>query len=622
MSHVLPSEGSIFTAKPEPLSDLLSGIHKHKVALPNFQRPWVWEPNMVRDLIISIAYRYPAGSLLTMPVVNGGFGLRAFEGSGTTLNNQPNLMVLDGQQRLTSLYQALYQLEGVTVKNRTYHFYVDVNVLMADEDGSIEVGDPFFEQALFFVMVDKKGRRIRYEDLKPLYEISTSDQELEVGALPLGLTFDADGRLAEWRKAYLVKKSEKDMDRYLELDGQWNKLIKPWLDRIRSYPFPVIELRANMPLGAICHIFEKVNSTGVALDVFDLCTAILWAQGFSLNIEWEKTRKQLKDAGILPMQPLSGTYFLQTISLLDSLERKRANPDSRIAVACRKDDLMALKATTVQKWWNILLDGYREASKFMTDNGILASRILPYTTLIIPLAAIFAYLKTYHSDSSIGAAWPKIARWYWCSVFSQRYGSRVDTNSGQDFEQVINWIENDDPLPDVVRTFTFRADALQEITSIRSAIYKGVLCLLARNEAKDFGGGGKLSTALFYDTRQDHHHIFPRNAFKTLGIQDDRSNTLVNKTFISASVNRSIGGRLPSTYVSDWRNRLAPDANFDEILRSHLIDPDILASDDWQAFLHDRRERLRQLIESVCGGVIQPFSDAELEIEDDEDDEE
>src|SRR4051794_17120405 len=109
----LPGDGSLFTAKPEPLADLLAGIHTHKTALPDFQRPWVWQPDMVRDLIISVAYRYPAGSLLTMPVTTGGFALRPFEGSGDKLKNQPNLMILDGQQRLTSLYQALYRRDGV-----------------------------------------------------------------------------------------------------------------------------------------------------------------------------------------------------------------------------------------------------------------------------------------------------------------------------------------------------------------------------------------------------------------------------------------------------------------------------------------------------------------------------
>ncbi len=204
--------------------------------------------------------RYPAGSLLTMPVSNGGFGLRPFEGTGDELREQPNLMVLDGQQRLTSLYQALYQRNGVTVKKRTYHFYVDVGVLMSDPDGSIEVGDPFFERALFYVVVDKKGRRIRYEDLKPLYEITTFEQELDAGALPLGLTFDVDS-LTQWKEQYLYRQTS-ELARYQELSRKWDKLVKSWIDRISNYPFPVVELRSNMPLGAICHIFEKVNSTG------------------------------------------------------------------------------------------------------------------------------------------------------------------------------------------------------------------------------------------------------------------------------------------------------------------------------------------------------------------------
>ena len=81
------TEESLFVAKPVQLSTLLTGIQQHDVALPNFQRPWVWNPNMVRELIISVAYRYPAGSLLTMPIKANQFGLRPFEGAGEKLNN-------------------------------------------------------------------------------------------------------------------------------------------------------------------------------------------------------------------------------------------------------------------------------------------------------------------------------------------------------------------------------------------------------------------------------------------------------------------------------------------------------------------------------------------------------
>lgn len=585
---------------------------------------------MVRDLLVSVAYRYPAGSLLTMPISASAFALRAFEGAGELrLNEHPSLMVLDGQQRLTSLYQALFRRDGVQYKGRQYHFYLDVPVLLDAADES-SPDDARFADALFYIVEEKSGKRMRYDGLQPRYDLTTRDDELANGCLPLNISFDAEGTLADWKQSYLVARSQNDMPRYLELDGRWSRQVKPWLDRIRSYPFPVVELRQDMPLGAICHIFEKVNSTGVPLDVFDLCTAILWAQGFYLNEEWATTRKRMEQAGWLAMQPkpLSGTYFLQGIALLDSLERKRANPGQRVAVGCRKEDLMKLDVATVRHWWNVLVDGYNEASKFLTNEGVLSERILPYTTLILPLSAMFADLKRRKGAAHIGSAWPKISLWYWCSVFSQRYSSQVESAASLDFEQVMNWVDGAGEAADVVRTFSFRPDVLQEITSIRNAIYKGILCLLVRDGAKDFGGDGTLSSAMFYDTRQDHHHIFPTDAIhNTLHITDRRSDTIVNKTLIGAAVNRSIGSKLPSDYVAYFSrsDRLGEPA-FDAILRSHAINPATLRTNDWEGFVHDRRERLRQLIASACGGNVQPFATEQREgaavmagLDDDED---
>jgi hypothetical protein len=556
-----------------------------------------------------------------MPVVATSFALRPFEGSGHELIDKPNLMVLDGQQRLTSLYQALYKRDGVAYKGRRFHFYLDVPYLLSDPDGSIDIGDPFFDGSLFYVLLEKDGKRFRYDGLTPRYRLTTAEDEMISGALPLGLLFDANGKLAEWKKNYLVKQSNRDMDRYLELDKTWDGLVQPWLDRIRNYPFPVVELRADMPLAAICHIFEKVNSTGMPLDVFDLCTAILWAQGFYLNEKWDLTKKEFAAKKILPMQPLSGTAFLQCIALLDSSERKRSNPGARLAVACRKQDLMELSRYTMERWWNILVEGYREASKFMAEQGILSERLLPYSTMIIPLAAIFADIRHRKGEVSVGAAWPKIRQWYWCSVFSQRYSGPLESNSALDLEQVVAWVEGG-PQPDAVRTFTFRSDALQEISSIRNAIYKGVLCLLANKGARDFNGGSLLTTSLFYETRQDHHHIFPTEAMKYLGISDPRANTIVNMTLISAAVNRSISGRSPTKYIEIWRDRLGAAA-FDEILMTHAVNPEILDKNEWNDFVKDRRERLRHLIENVCGGVFQPFTDTiDLAVQIEEPDEE
>ena len=146
-------------------------------------------------------------------------------------------MVLDGQQRLTSLYQATWSRDGVRHKGRVYRFYLDVPELMSDEDGDITHGDPHFETALFSIAEQKGGRRIRYENLEERYEITTPEQELEHGTLPLWMVFDAQA-LSQWEKQYLRRRSGEDWAVYDELDTRWRSLVQPWLDRISTPPSP------------------------------------------------------------------------------------------------------------------------------------------------------------------------------------------------------------------------------------------------------------------------------------------------------------------------------------------------------------------------------------------------
>lgn len=605
----VPSTADIFQAKSESLAAMLPAIHDHKAALPNFQREWVWEPPMVKDLIVSVANRYPAGSLLTMPNSGEKFALRPFSGSGSELKTTPTLMILDGQQRLTSLYQALFSKSGIKdAKSGTHFVYLDVEKLTRHKTEASQQ-EATFEDCIFTVPVNRHGQRLRYKGLRDHDDITTHDQEIAQGTLPLYTVFNPDDLVA-WRDRYIQERANRDYDRLMELREEWDQEVAPWIVRMRDYRFPVIELNRDMELHAICHIFEKVNSTGVPLTVFELCTAILWAQGLRLNDKWHETRQELAEDQILRMQgQLEGAMFLQVISLLATLKRKREITDARVAVNCRREDLLNLKKETVEEWWDIASTAYRDASKFMESQGIIAQRVLPYGTLLIPLAAIMGFRRHHGDNAGFGEAWPKIEQWYWCSVFSQRYSSSVEATAAVDFEQVVNWIDGGDE-PDAVRTFTFSADRLQDYTNIRSAIYKGVLCLLAKNGANNFGGEGTLSVNLYYDSQQDHHHIFPVNALHTLGINDWRVNSIVNKTLIGASSNRSIGGRLPSAYAETMKARLGEE-RMHSILRSHLISPETLLSDDWEDFFLSRREELKQLVHTTCGGQMQNFTDGQ-----------
>src|SRR4051794_32675523 len=103
-----------------PLQRLLSGISEGSVVLPEFQRDYVWSNRDARALVATILQGWPAGSLLLMEGTPEAFGVRPFEGQ-TSASASPELVVLDGQQRLTALFQAL-------TDTGPYRFYLDLDL--------------------------------------------------------------------------------------------------------------------------------------------------------------------------------------------------------------------------------------------------------------------------------------------------------------------------------------------------------------------------------------------------------------------------------------------------------------------------------------------------------------
>lgn len=137
---------------PRALKDLLAEVHSRTMALPDFQRDFVWEPGATQELIVSIANNYPAGSLLRVRDAKRVFAAREFEGAPSLAGQKHTFLVLDGQQRLTSLYQAFY---GVG----EHRYYLNLNKLL---DG----GD--FEEAIFTCAPARSGlRRARDSSCKP-----------------------------------------------------------------------------------------------------------------------------------------------------------------------------------------------------------------------------------------------------------------------------------------------------------------------------------------------------------------------------------------------------------------------------------------------------------------------
>jgi hypothetical protein len=162
-----------------------------------------------------------------------------------------------------------------------------------------------------------------------------------------------------------------------------------------------------------------------------------------------------------------------------------------------------------------------------------------------------------------------------------------------------------------------------------SAAYKGVYALLMAQGARDWINDEPINMATFLGQQIDIHHIFPKKWCTTKGIDEDRRESIVNKTPIAYSTNRAIGGSAPSEYIPRVKEKagLQP-AEFDELIEAHAIDAGALHNDDFPAFFSARWESLLALIGQAMGkeAVRDDLTDAdasayEAEPEDSEDDE-
>jgi hypothetical protein len=211
-----------YASKPKQFEDnalrdltaLLEQIHAGKTALPDFQRNFVWDPPMTQELIVSIAYGIFAGSVLRIPNTQRVFAWREFQGAPALNGCQPASLVLDGQQRLTSLYQAFY---GVG----KHLYYVDLRRLLEGAD---------FEDCLFHLRANPRQARA-YEAF---------DLQARKLILPLSILKDGLGGFRDWSRQ-VVRTRSKDEERDT-LEDALNKVEERWMWPIVAYQFPVVTL--------------------------------------------------------------------------------------------------------------------------------------------------------------------------------------------------------------------------------------------------------------------------------------------------------------------------------------------------------------------------------------------
>ena len=245
-----------------------------------------------------------------------------------------------------------------------------------------------------------------------------------------------------------------------------------------------------------------------------------------------------------------------------------------------------------------LMEGYRSAAKFLHSQMIFDAGNLPYQTQLVPLPVICACLGKRFNDHVVKQ---KLARWYWSGVLGELYGAANETRYALDIQNFMAWIDGGDE-PVTIRDATFDPVRLLSLQTRNSAAYKGVMALMMAEGSKDFVSGEPIQRSNYFDERVDIHHIFPVHHCKEQALPQSHWNSVVNKAALTARTNQILGGKAPSVYLERIvkSHRVDKEA-LDEHLQSHLINPDLLRADDFDAFLADRAAALLDLIEKAMG---------------------
>jgi hypothetical protein len=370
----------LFETNPIDLSELMTKVLDGRIQLPDFQRPWKWDDERIVSLLSTVTLGYPLGVMMTLETGGSGtrFKPRPLDGSEVAPETEPTELLMDGQQRLTSLFQALASGKPVDTmdvrgKKLIRWYYLDIERSL-DPDADRE-------DAILSV---PENRKLSDASGRGPIDLSTQEAECAAGLFPLRLVFQPKQK-EKWMRAY----GRDDDSRW----ARWTAFQSSSLKNIESYKVPVIRLTKDTPKEAVCTVFEQVNTKGVQLTVFELLTATYagdrgyfaaHSTDFQLPEDWQRIKSELSTHDMFA--DLQDTDFLQAVCLVSTYyqRRGRAGAAGQTAASVKRKDILRLALTEYLAWAPRIVDALRWSAHFLARQGVFGSGDLPYRSQLPP----------------------------------------------------------------------------------------------------------------------------------------------------------------------------------------------------------------------------------------------
>lgn len=591
----------------EKVEDLLVKVNDSSFAIPYFQRGFEWKPRMVCELVESILQNYFTGLLLFWELdIEQAKNEEWDPVWGANNRNTPDVAILDGQQRLSSLYYAIYNPEKEFPNRKSFYvFYIDITKVLNEEiDESVTYK--------FFFSNHQSWERLKTE----------KDSWVKTGIVPLAILSAKDPDDPKQDYIDSVEFNEW-LDKYLEINrgklpaNTTTLKVYKVFSSILNYPFVFYPLGSNRDLHDICNIFARVNSKGMKLSTFDLMNAFLYPKDIKLRKGlWEN----LNNEALKGVDSGMNEYLLKIISLhrqnycsakylfnlIPGQETTRKDEQGK-----KYEQILISDSSEFKKLWWTACDYAEKARKQIMntgfeDFGAIKRDFIPNTTIIPVLAAM---LWEYDGHTDISDFSNNLQKWYWSAVFSEDYSGSSDTVMAKDFRDWKTWMFTQKAIERINRV-TAELFGEMDLKNAKkgSARYNAILCILALNNAKDFYKGQIVGNADYSHKSINDHHIFPSGV---KGLDPTKSNnfasnkdSIANRTLLLDETNGKISNLKPSEYVANMLKKHGDEETVKKILQGHFISDTAyryMKEDDFDNFIIEREKAIQEHLKERLG---------------------
>ena len=566
------------------LKKLVEDISMGEIGLPDIQRPFVWSMTKVRDLFDSMYRGFPIGYLLFWE--NGSSDTHRTIGAGPK-QKVARLLIVDGQQRLTSLYAVMKAVPVIT-KN-------------------------FKSQRI----------KIAFHPLSEKFEVSNAAIEKDAEWIPdISILWQPDTKPHAFKRKFLEK-----LGKRRPLTAEEEDIIHERIDRLiklEEYPLTALEISSSVDEDKVSEIFVRINSKGEALNQANFILTLM-------SVFWDEGRKELEEFCRRSKAPSPGGSPSPFNHYL------RPNPEQLLRVSVA----LGFRRARLEHVYSLLRGKDLETRQFSDEQRVKQFALLQeaqaYVLDLQNWHEFFKVLKRagYPSDQLISsqmavlytyALWligkrdfkvdlyrlrEVMARWFFMATLTGRYTSSPEAR----FEQDMALLRGANTADDFVRILDEQIGAVLtkdywevtlpnelETAAARNTAqfaYYAALCLL---EARVLYSKMKVSELLDPTTKAkktalERHHLFPRKYLQRIGVREKRLiNQVANYALVEWSDNIKISDRAPRDYVPELEERFASD-ELQQMYDWHGL-PSNWYELDYKDFLKERRRRVALIIKS------------------------